>query len=95
MDGERMASMKQELFRIKDYHAALREQTCVLDMSTVIQDCVKNGEYEEAAKYAIDLSNSIYELNNMTLLKHKENRTELLNLLVSVGINVMAVKRNV
>jgi hypothetical protein len=96
MDGERMASMRQELFRKQDYHSALREHASILDCGQAIEDCMKTGDIREALMFVRDINNSLETLKRLAEKQKRENEMkQLLDKLVAAGINVMMVKRNV
>lgn len=95
MDGERVASMKPELFKKEDYHAALREHSSILDCGKAIEDCVKTGDLKEALMYVQDINNSLETLKRLAEKKIANDRVKcLLDQLVAAGVNVMAVRRH-
>lgn len=88
--------MRQELFRNKDYHTALREHASILDCGKAIEDCMKTGDLEEALMFVRDINKSLEELKRLAELKQREKEMKrMLDRLVAAGINVMVVKRNV
>lgn len=95
MDGERVVSMKPELFKKEDYHAALREHASILDCGKAIEDCVKTGDLKEALMYVKDINNSLETLKRLAEKKIANDRVKcLLGELVAAGVNVMVVKRH-
>lgn len=95
MDGERVVSMRLELFKKEDYHAALREHASILDCGKAIEDCVKTGDLKEALMYVQDINNSLETLKRLAEKKIANDRVKcLLDQLVAAGVNVMVVKRH-
>lgn len=88
--------MNRNLFKNEDYHAALREHASILDCGKAIEDCVKTGDLKEALMFVQDINNSLETLKRLAEKKTlEENMKTLLEQLVAVGVNVMAVRRNV
>lgn len=91
-----MASMKQELFRIQDYRSALREHASIVDGMNDLQDCLREGELEEATLCLQDITRSLEEIKRLVVKEQQEKHLRaIVQKLMDANINITVVQRYV
>jgi hypothetical protein len=88
--------MKQDLFRKQDYRSAIREHACIVDGMNDLQDCLREGELEEATLCLKDINKSLEELKRLVEKEQQEkNLRAIVQKLVDANINITVVQRYV
>lgn len=88
--------MKSELFRKQDYRSAIREHTCVADLLNDLQNCIREGELEEATLCVRDITRSVEELKRLVAKSKQEQQLiALVQKLADANINITVVQRHV